>query len=64
MTPERFEKVARFVVQVAHDDPSGEDLVTLALAATYMLPENVRLRERRERLMTSNSRQRQPSEAS
>jgi len=58
MTPERFDEVARLVVQIARDDPSGDDLVTLVLAATYMLPENVRLRESREQ------RQARPAKAS
>lgn len=39
-----FERIAQFVVEVARGDPTGDDLVTLALAATYMLPENVRIR--------------------
>jgi hypothetical protein len=44
LTPQKFEQVASLVVEVAHDDPSGDDLVTLCLVACYMLPENVRLR--------------------
>jgi hypothetical protein len=46
MTAEKFERCARLVVELARDDPTGDDLVTLVLAAVYMLPENVRLRER------------------
>jgi len=48
MTPETFDRVCHLVVDLARRDPTGDDLVTLVLAACYMLPENVRLRELRE----------------
>lgn len=44
---DKFEEMARFVMRVAREDPSGDDLVTLCLVAMHMLPENVRLRSAR-----------------
>jgi hypothetical protein len=47
LTAEQFERVAQLVVEIARNDPSGDDLVTVCLAAMHMLPENVRSREQR-----------------
>jgi hypothetical protein len=48
MTPEQWDRVGHLVVELARSDPTGDDLVTLILAACHMLPENARLRELRE----------------
>ena len=53
MTPDQWERVCQLVVELSRNETAGDDLTDVVLAAAYMLPENVRLREFREQLADS-----------